>query len=383
MKKICIVTTISDTMKAFVLESAKYLHNVGGYDVTLICNTDNEFASSLPEYIKYIPVKIKRGISLNGIASINRLYKIFKKEKFDMVQYSTPNASYYASVAAKKAKIPVRLYCQWGMIYISRKGITRKIFKFLEKSICNNSTYIQPDSFGNLEFCRKEGLYTAENSGVIWNGSAKGVNLEKFDVTKKEEYNFEIRQKYGIGEDDLVIGTVGRLGKEKGSNELIEAFSILKKEYPSAKLLFVGPIEKKKTIEPRLLKYFMECEDIIKVGWTNEVEKYLSAMNLFVFPSYREGFGLSAIEASAMAVPIIATEYPGPSNAIVNKKTGFRIKIGSVDEIVSAVELIISNQGVAHAMARNARSYAESCFDEKMFLKKYLENRRELLGDKE
>ena len=68
---------------------------------------------------------------------------------------------------------------------------------------------------------------------------------------------------------------------------------------------------------------------------------------------------------------------------MVNKKTGFRIKIGSVDEIVSAVELIISNQGVAHAMARNARSYAESCFDEKMFLKKYLENRRELLGDKE
>ena len=383
MKKICIVTTISDTMKAFVLDSARYLHNVGGYDVTLICDRDDEFARSLPNYLNYIPVKIKRGISLSGFSTMRKLRKIFEKEKFDMVQYSTPNASYYASWAAKKANVPVRLYCQWGMLYISRKGLVRKAFKHLEKAICKNSTYIQPDSYGNLEFCRKEGLYGNENSGVIWNGSAKGVNLEKFDVTKKLEYNKEIRKKYGIREKDIVIGTVGRLGKEKGSNELIKAFEILKKTYESAKLIFVGPIEKKNTIEPKVLKYFQECDDIIKIGWTNEVEKYLSAMNVFVIPSYREGFGLSAIEASAMAVPVIATEYPGPANVVVNKKTGFRIRIGSVDEIVSAVELILMNEENSAAMAQNAYSYAKVAFDEAVFLEKYLENRRWLLGETE
>ena len=381
MKKICIITTIADTMKAFVLESAKYLHNVGGYDVTLICDTNEELANSLPSYLHYIPIKIKRGISLSGIATINRLYKIFKKEKFDLVQYSTPNASFYASIAAKRAKIPVRVYCQWGMLYISRKGIKRAIFKQLEKTICNNSTYIQPDSFGNLEFCRNEGLYSKDNSGVIWNGSAKGINLEKFDVSKKEMYNEEIRKMYGIDKNTLVIGTVGRLGREKGSNELIKAFKIIKQQNTNAKLLFVGPIEKEKTIEPDVLKYFNENEDIIKVGWTDSVEKYLSAMDVFIFPSYREGFGLSVIEASAMAVPIIATEYPGPANAMVNKKTGFRIKIGSVEEIVSAFELIMSNETITRAMARNAHSFAETCFDEKIFLEKYLKNRRWLLGE--
>ncbi len=381
MKKICIVTTISDTMKAFVLDSAKYLHNVGGYDVTLICNNDKEFARSLPQYLHYIPVKMKRGISPSGFSTIRQLRKIFEKEKFDLVQYSTPNASYYASVAAKRAGVPIRLYCQWGMIYISRKGITRRIFKKLERAICNNSTHIQPDSHGNLEFCRREGLYGCTNSDVVWNGSAKGVNLEKFDVNKKEEYNKEIRARYKIEADDIVIGTVGRLGKEKGSNELIKAFKILKNTYKSAKLLFVGPIEKQNTIEPKTLEYFMNCDDIIKVGWTDEVEKYLSCMNVFVFPSYREGFGLSAIEASAMAVPIIATEYPGPSSAVVNKKTGFRIKIGSVEEIVSAVELILSNESIAKTMAQNAHTYAKTCFEESEFLKRYLENRRRLLGD--
>lgn len=381
MKKICIITTIADTMKAFVLESAKYLHNVGGYDVTLICDTNQEFAMSLPEYLHYIPIRIKRGISLTAFSTINELYKIFKREKFDLVQYSTPNASLYASIAAKRAKIPVRVYCQWGMLYVSRKGIKRAIFKQLEKTICNNSTYIQPDSFGNLSFCREEGLYGESNSGVVWNGSAKGVNLEKFDVSKKEMYNEEIRKMYGIDKNTLVIGTVGRLGREKGSNELIKAFKILKQSYKDAKLLFVGPIEKEHTIEADVLKYFNENDDIIKIGWTDNVEKYLSAMDVFIFPSYREGFGLSVIEASAMAVPIIATEYPGPANAMVNKKTGFRIKIGSVEEIVSAFELIMSNEAITKAMAKNAHSFAQNCFDEKVFLEKYLKNRKWLLGE--
>ena len=107
----------------------------------------------------------------------------------------------------------------------------------------------------------------------------------------------------------------------------------------------------------------------------------MSAMNVFVIPSYREGFGLSAIEASAMAVPVVATEYPGPANVVVNKKTGFRIKIGSVDEIVSAVELILMNEENSAAMAQNAYSYAKVAFDERIFLEKYLENRRRILGD--
>ncbi len=381
MKKICIITTIADTMKAFVLESAKYLHNVGGYDVTLICDNDEELARSLPKYLHYIPVRIKRGISLTAFSTVNELYRVFKREKFDLVQYSTPNASLYASIAAKRAKIPVRVYCQWGMLYVSRKGVKRAIFKQLEKTICNNSTYIQPDSYGNLNFCRNEGLYDETNSGVVWNGSAKGVNFEKFDISKKEIYNEEIRKIYGIDRSTLVIGTVGRLGREKGSNELIKAFQILKESYKDAKLLFVGPIEKEKTIEPDVLKYFNENEDIIKIGWTDNVEKYLSAMDVFIFPSYREGFGLSVIEASAMAVPIIATEYPGPASAMVNKKTGFRIKIGSVDEIVSAFELIMSNEVITNAMAKNAHTFAKNCFDEKIFLEKYLNNRRWLLGE--
>ena len=112
MKKICICTTVSITMKTFVVETAKYLYEKCGYDVTLICNEDKEFEESLPGYIHFIPVHMARGIDVSGFKSVLDFIKIFKREKFDMVQYSTPNAACYASIAAKICKVPIRLYCQ-------------------------------------------------------------------------------------------------------------------------------------------------------------------------------------------------------------------------------------------------------------------------------
>src|SRR5699024_10039368 len=108
-----------------------------------------------------------RGISLTGLSAIYKMIKIFRKEKFDIVQYSTPNVSAYASLAAKISNIPIRLYCQWGIAYVGFSGVKRKLFKFIEKKICDFSTWIEPDSYGNLKFSHKEGLYTTSKSSVI------------------------------------------------------------------------------------------------------------------------------------------------------------------------------------------------------------------------
>ena len=150
MRRICICTTVSITMKTFVVETAKYLHEKCGYDITLICNEDKKFEESLPEYLHFIPVHMARGIDFSAIKSIKQFTRIFKEQKFDMVQYSTPNAACYASIAAQKAKIPVRLYCQWGIRYVGLSGISRKIFKYIEKIVCRNSTDIRAVSQMNL-----------------------------------------------------------------------------------------------------------------------------------------------------------------------------------------------------------------------------------------
>ena len=384
MKKLCIVTTmwtsINYWIKPFIQD---YLDN--DVDLTVVCNMINkDFEKELQtEYpaLHIHSIDFPRGINLGGsIKSIKELTAFFKHNRFDMVQYSTPNASLYASVAARRARIPVRLYCQWGMVYVTMTGVKKKIFKQIEKLICRLSTNVQPDSVGNLEFCRKEGLYDESKSEVIWNGSAKGIDLSTYDISKKSEYAEAIKKQYGIQDDAQVIGFVGRLGKEKGCNELFPAFRNIKETYPDAKLLFVGPLEKYESINPELLTYFRECDDIIKTDRVSNVEQYIAAMDVFVLPSYREGFGMSVVEASSMEVPVVTTKYPGPSGGMVDGKTGFAIDIKSVDQIVEKVKYLLDNPEIAGQMGRAGRAFVEESFDQTEFRKKYMKNRLDLLN---
>ena len=384
MKKLCIVTTmwssIDNWIKPFLNEYAAC-----GVDVSIACNMDEEYEKSLKDEYPFVhtyPIPFPRGINILGsIKSISALTKLFKSEKFDMVQYSTPNASMYAAVAAKRAKIPIRLYCQWGMVFVTMKGIKRKIFRTIEKMVCRLSTQVQPDSIGNLEFCRKEGFYDENNSLVIWNGSAKGLDLTAFDITKKAEYAKEIKEKYNIPENVPVIGFVGRLGREKGCHELFGAFKTLKKEYPELKLLFVGPIEKEETMDPEVLEYFKNCDDIIKTDRVSHVEKYVSTMDIFILPSYREGFGMSVIEASAMEVPVVVTQYPGPSSAMEEGVSGYSVPIKDTVALTEAVRILLSDPGLAVSIGKNGRKYVEEKFEQTEFKKRYMENRMQLLGE--
>lgn len=382
MKRICIITTVSSSIDNWIKPFLRDYHE-NGVDVTIVCNMTEEYANNLKEEYPFVhtqPMDFPRGMSLMGsVKSILKLRKYLKAQKFDMVQYSTPNASMYGAVAAKMAKIPVRLYCQWGMVYVTRKGFGYHILKTVEKTVCRLSTCVQPDSSGNLNFCRENGLYDAKKSYVIWNGSAKGLDLQAYDITKKEEYAREIRQQYGLT-TETVIGFVGRLGREKGCNELFQAFQELKKEYPDSKLLFVGPIEKEETIEPELLKYFYACDDIIKTGRVKNVERYMSAMDVFVLPSYREGFGMSVVEASAMGIPVVVTQYPGPSSAMVENVTGISVPVKDTQAIITAVRKILSDEALAKQYGNAGRSYVEQSYDQVIFRQKYMEDRLSLLG---
>lgn len=382
MKKICILTTMSSSIDNWIKPFLRDYHQ-NGVDVTVVCNMTEEYRKNLEQDFTFVhthPVDFPRGMSVFGsLKSIWKLRKFFRKEKFDMVQYSTPNASMYGAVAAKMAKIPVRLYCQWGMVYVTRSGFSYHLLKNIEKMVCRLSTCVQPDSVGNLDFCRANGLYDEKKSYVIWNGSAKGLDLTAYDISKKEEYGAIIRKEYGL-KDEPIIGFVGRLGREKGCNELFRAFRILKEEYPAAKLLFVGPIEKEDTIEPELLRYFYACEDIIKTGRVKNVERYMSVMDVFVLPSYREGFGLSVVEASAMGVPVVVTKYPGPSSAMVENVTGISIPVKDTDGIVESVRKLLSDKELAQQYGSAGRKYVEQSYDQVVFRQKYMEDRLQLIN---
>lgn len=377
MKSICFITTIPMTLDMFILKMSKYLYKNGDYKITFISNNEeSEFKDKLPNYINFIPIKMKRGISISGITSVYQLYKIFKKEKYDLIQYCTPNASLYSSLAGRLAKIKNRLYCQWGIRYVGFKGIKRKIFKLLEKITCYNSTWIEPDSYGNLEFSYKEGLYDKSKSSVIWNGSASGVDLKKFDIEKKDLWKKEIRIKYNI-DNELVIGFVGRIDRDKGINELLEAYRNLNKE--NVKLLIVGPNDKLETINQELYKWAKENKNIIFTGKVSDTEKYYSAMDIFVLPSYREGFGSVVIEAQAMGVPVVVTNIPGPTEAMQENITGLVVEKGDMNSLKDGIEKLIINTDFRKQMSENSVKFVKEKFDDYKLFKYILEDRNRLI----
>lgn len=378
----CIVTTMSSSIDNWIKPFLP-LYNKHGFDVTVICNMTDAYKIELQKrypYINAIPLAIPRGIDFFGsIKAIYHLYKTLKKGSYHMVQYSTPNASFYTAIASYICRIPIRLYCQWGMVYVTMKGLKRIIFQMIERIICLLSTQIQPDSNGNLIYCRKRRFYSKKKSRLIWNGSAKGVDLDKFDVSKKEIYGREIRNRYGIGEECIVLGFVGRLGKEKGCIELFEGFKLLELEYPNLKLLFVGPIEKEETINPELLDWFYQNNHIIKTNRVPDVEKHMAAMDIFILPSYREGFGMSVVEAQAMEVPVIVTDIPGPVNGMIPGVTGLTIPVKDTKALVGAIEELVNDEGKRRMFGKAGYKFVKSNFDAKVFAKKLLKNRIHLV----
>ena len=377
MKKICFITTIPLTLESFILDFAKYIHFNTDWDITFVCNNDSEFEKRLPEYIHFYPIRMKRGISLSGIKSMFEMRLFFKKQKFDLIQYSTPNAAFYASIAGKLSKVPVRLYCQWGMAFVGFSGIKKYIFKKIEKLTCSCSTWIEPDSKSNLHFSHEQKLYPEKVGSVVWNGSACGVNLKKFDINKKPLYREAIRTSLNIPKEAFVFGYVGRITRDKGVNELLQATKNVVSKDDKTYLMLVGPEEVDETINQELYNWAKESSQVIFAGFTKVVEQYSSAMDCFVLPSYRDGFGLSVVESQAMGVPVIVTNIPGPVDGMKDNITGY--VVGKKD--VAALEKAMEKMKTADLefLGRNGIKLAKESFDQDIFFKYMLMDRRNLL----
>ena len=377
-KKICFVVTLTATYRAFLLELSRYLIKYHDYDITVIADNDDSMYELTGENLHYIPVKMKRGLSLDGFLATWRLYKIFKHEKFDIVQYSTRNAGTYASVASWMAGIKCRLYCQWGMMFIALKGFKRFLLWLDEKIITKLSTVIESESFSMFETAIEYGMYTDEKASVIWNGSACGVNLSKYQLPMKEPWRDEVRRIYDIPSSACVFGYCGRITRDKGMNELFRAFREVIKE-KEAYLMIIGAYDNPETIDQELFKWALDCPNVIFTGRQSQVSKYYSALDVFMSLSYREGFGLVVIEAAAMAVPGIVSDALGQRDTIVNGETGILVKTKDTDTVIKAMTYCIEHPDEVLEMGQKARVDVETKYDQETLFKMLAEHRNDLV----
>lgn len=375
MKKICFVTTISLTLKCFILPLTKYIHENTDWDISFICSEDDEFAKNLPEYIHYYPVHMERGISIAGVKAMLQMKEIFKREKFDIIQYSTPNAAFLASIAAKWANTPVRIYHLMGFRFLGSKGCMRKFLQAIEKITCKMSTNIECVSESNRKMGIELKIFNENKAVVIWNGSTGGVDINRFDYKKRSVYREEIRKKYLIDETDFVFGYVGRIVADKGVNELLEAFERIN----NAKLFMIGSNEGVNSIDERLYKNSIKNENVIYTGSVENVEKYFSAIDVLLLPSYREGFGNVVIEAAAMGTPAIISNIPGPIDAVIPDYTAKVVEVKNVDDLHKAMLFMMDTDYVNMGVC--AKNFVVDSFENNKLNEYILRQKKSLINE--
>ncbi len=379
-KKICAISTVDITLRSFVVDAMRQLKNEG-YDITLMASMSEEFVKQYSSEFHCINVQMSRGVNpIEMIKSIVVFYKIFKRERFDYIQYATPNASLYASVAAKLIGCPVRVYCQWGIRYVGFSGMKRKLFKLLEVITCKLSTHIRPASRRNLQFAVSEGHYAAEKAAIIGDGGTIGVDFKIFNKDRKEQYKQDVFSEFPELRDKFVFGFVGRMDKDKGVEELFTAFLNVHKNNPKTRLLFIGPEDKIEGIDTALYEQVKNSGGAVFTGYRKDVAKYISAFDVMVHPSYREGFSMVIQQAMAMELPVITTDIPGPSEVIEENVSGLLVPAKNSEALERMMCYIMENQEIRNVMAIQAYKRASKLFTRERMLELTRIDRKQLLS---
>lgn len=337
-KKIAFVVAVPFTAQAFLMDHFCALQN--DFEIHLIANFPNGESKKifLDHNIICHDVKIQRDINLlDDFKSLLELYKLFKKEKFNSVQSVTPKAGLLTSVAAFLSHVNVRIHIFTGQVWATKKGFMRLLLKAMDKMIAIMDTNILVDGESQRRFLIKEGVLSAKKSKVLASGSISGVKMERFVISmyiRERE-----RLKFNFDNDDVVYIFMGRLNHDKGVGELYEAFNKLAVDCPNAKLLFYG-IDEEHYIDK--VRYYVNIhlnENFYFPGLTNSPYEALQAGDVFVLPTWREGFGSSVIEAQALALPVITSDAYGVIDASVENETGLRCKVGDPEGLYKCMKI--------------------------------------------
>jgi len=372
--KICMVTTISKAFGWFVSDSAKNFAEKG-FDVTVMCgDMDEDFIKKHEQFAKVRPVPLERGIGIKSIfKSVKEMKRIFKEENFDIIQYSTPNAALCCSLCGRAfKKIKIRVYGQWGLRYVGFDGgLKRFVFKQIEKFTCKKATHIISTSPKNMEFAIEEKLCNSKKITVIGKGGTIGVDFGIYDISKKEDNRRIIRQEYDITDNTFVFSYIGRLNADKGVGELLSAYRKLLETTPDTRLMLIGMDDATNPVDKELMDWAKSCDKVIMTGSVPapRVAQLMSATDILVHPTYREGFSMVLQEAMAMALPIITTDVPGPSEVIVNKESGILVLAHSDKALYDEMKALMADTMRRELYSKNGRERVERFFARPVMLR--------------
>jgi glycosyltransferase involved in cell wall biosynthesis len=376
-KKVLHIITVSFVINHFFGKQFHYLKEKSGNEYHLACSSSYDF-KELSQRLDFIPfeVEITREISpLKDIKAILKIYKYIKDNNIDIVVGHTPKGGMVAMIASFIAGISNRIYFRHGIIYETSKGLKKIILKNIERLTGFFAQKVVCVSYSVKGVSEKDRLNRFDKNIVLGLGTCNGIDTEeRFNPEKKNREDIEtLKNKYNISFDDKVVGYVGRLVKDKGIDDLILAWEIVKIKLPEAKLLLVGPIEERDSISDYSKNRISSDSSIIFTDFVLDASIYFSLMNIFVLPTYREGFPTVSLEASSMNLPVIITKATGCSESILEDKTGMFIKNEPLD-IANKILFYLENASIAKRHGIEGRYFVQENFEQTKIWDQIAEN---------
>lgn len=368
-KKLLRISTIPLSLNVLLQGQLKMMSE--HYEVVAVSSPGKDLeVVAQREGVRTVVVPMERHISpLKDLVSLFKLIWLFLKEKPDIVHSLTPKAGLLSMMAAWICRVPVRIHTFTGLVFPSVTGWKRKVVMFTDRLTCFCANYINPEGVGvkrNME----EFHITSKPLHIIGNGNVNGIDLSYFS---RSEEVMAAAQPY-LDANSFTFCFVGRMVRDKGINELVSAFCRLYEQNKSLRMILVGPFEDNlDPVLPETKEQILQHPGIQFMDWQDDIRPFLAVSDVFVFPSYREGFPNVVIQAGAMGLPCIVTDINGCNEIIIDGQNGVIIPAKDESALYDAMLDFSTNDEKVEALARVARNMIAERYGRQALWKALLE----------
>lgn len=364
--KLLRITTETYSLRILLKGQLKFMSQQG-IDVYMASSPDSHVAElEKNENAKFFPLPLSRELTpIKDLLSLFYAIRLIRNINPDIVHTHSPKAGIVGMLAAFICRVPLKVHTVAGLPLMEVSGIKRKLLNAVEFLTYWCADWVLPNSEELRKFILDNKLsLNKDKVQVLGSGSSNGIDLQYFsDSEQLREEAAYFRKKYQLTKDKLVLTFMGRLAFYKGINELIQAFEVLQRKYKNIILLLVGAKEELNPLSKLTEQAIDTNPSIISVGHQMDVRKFLLASDIFVFPSYREGFPQALMQASALGLPSIATNINGCNEIIKSGVNGLLIEPKNVEQIVDSCEKLIINKNLRMVFGDEARKFVTDNFE--------------------
>jgi glycosyltransferase involved in cell wall biosynthesis len=354
-----------------------------GFEVILISGPGEEISllAKLENARLYNINFTKRISPFNDLMNLIRIIRIIRTEKPELVNAGNPKSGFLIMLACWLTRIPNRIFTLHGLLSDTKSGFAEWLITLTEKISCRIAKKVIVVSPSLKEHAIRRKILRPAKGIVIEKGSSNGIDLEYFSrnpetIASAKKLQHDLK----LAGNEMIMGFVGRLSKDKGIDLLFAAFNRLKKDYPLIRLLIAGPIERGDPFSRKTWHQLYEDDHVFYLGKLLDIAPVYCLMDFLLLSSFREGFGNVLIEAAAMEVPVIAPDIPGCRDSLKPGYNGELFHSGDIEDLVSVIEKMIRNEEQGNFYRGNGRKFVSENFQREKIWQGQLQIYQQLIG---